>query len=200
MLIGIDFDNTIVCYDNVYKKIVSDGIIVPPSTTPNKDSVKKYLIDQNQESKWTELQGTIYGPLMRYARPFPNVIKFIEMQLNIGNSISIISHRTHYPILGKKYNLHEYAKAWIQENLISDNKPLLMEDSIFFNTTKNEKINKIITLECDYFIDDLPEILDQIDSIGVKKILFAPNMKIKTQHISAQNWQEILHLIHDTKQ
>lgn len=197
MIIGIDFDNTIVCYDNVYKKIVSDANLVPPNIPANKAGVKKYLIEQGQESKWTELQGAIYGPLMKYAKPFPHVIQFIQEQLRHNHKILIISHRTEYPILGPQYDLHEAAREWIKNNLKHGSGNLIQDDFIFFNTTKENKITKIIQSDCDCFIDDLPEILDLIKSNSIKKILFSPDEKISTKYPTATSWEEVISLIND---
>ena len=50
----------------------------------------------------------------------------------------------------------------------------LKENQIYFEITKEEKIDRIMANGCTHYVDDLPEILEMIPN-GIKKILFSPN-------------------------
>ena len=59
MRIGIDIDNTIVCYDHVFAPIaVQAGFDVPLSST--KSEVKKWFHERCLEDEFTNLQGQVY--------------------------------------------------------------------------------------------------------------------------------------------
>ena len=97
-----------------------------------------------------------------------------------GHSVSIVSHKTKHPYLGPPYNLHETARAWIKQYLNKNNFPLFTDNQIFFELTKEEKIWRIQEINCDLFIDDLPEILlSPLFPPQIKRILFDP----KKNHI-----------------
>src|SRR6266404_4002307 len=76
MLIGVDFDNTIVCYDEVFHHAAVKQGLVPAETPVVKDAVRDYLRRSGQEDLWTELQGFVYGACMAGAAPFPGVLDF----------------------------------------------------------------------------------------------------------------------------
>ena len=92
----------------------------------------------------------------------------------------IVSHKTKYPYNGPKYNLHESATRWLKKNNFFD--PLGLKfnrNDVFFEISKSNKIHRIHELKCTHFIDDLPEILDMIDS-NCSKILYNPfNKEVK---------------------
>ena len=67
----------------------------------------------------------------------------------------------------------------------------IRKDRVYFEPTIEEKINRINSLNCSYFIDDLLEILTHpILSDSVNKILFREftNNKIPNQIFSFNNW------------
>ena len=101
----------------------------------------------------------------------------------------IISHKTLYPIIGEKINLHKISKEWIAKKKIFQNKnDNWIKKHIFFLKTKEKKIKKIIDLKCDYFIDDLIDILNRLPR-KIKKIHFDPFEKnIKS---NVKSWQEL---------
>ena len=68
MRIGIDFDNTIVCYDDVFHKAASLQGLIPEGLPSSKNSVRDYLRKIGKEENWTRLQGTVYGSRMDLAK------------------------------------------------------------------------------------------------------------------------------------
>ena len=57
MLIGVDFDNTIVCYDRLFHHVAVERSLIPATLPADKESVRNYLREQGREDDWTELQG-----------------------------------------------------------------------------------------------------------------------------------------------
>ena len=72
MIIGVDFDNTIICYDNLFHgAALSEGLISESlNIQSDKQSIKQYLISQDRESDWTFLQGVVYGVWIKKANAF----------------------------------------------------------------------------------------------------------------------------------
>lgn len=69
--IGIDFDNTIACYDSVFTLVAYDLGMITESVVLTKVEVKKliYLGDPGG-TNWQKLQGQIYGKFMFMASIF----------------------------------------------------------------------------------------------------------------------------------
>ena len=97
--------------------------------------------------------------------------------------INIISHKTRVPYLGAKVDLHAAAKNWLTINHFFDTNGLnLKENQIYFEVTKEEKIDRIMANGCTHYVDDLPEILEMIPK-GIQKILFSPNSRAVCSNI-----------------
>jgi len=159
MRIGLDFDNTIVSYDALFHKVAREQNLVPPEISANKLAVRDYLRKNDQEHRWTEMQGYVYGARMDEAEAYSGVIEFIRQASAAGHLLAIVSHKTAHPFLGPKYDLHAAARLWIDHHLMSEGGRLIPELQVFFELTKQEKLVRIADFACDVFIDDLPEIL-----------------------------------------
>ena len=61
MRIGIDFDNTIACYDGVFHAAAVARGLIPAEIPTDKTSVRNHLRAIGREPDWTELQGYVYG-------------------------------------------------------------------------------------------------------------------------------------------
>ncbi|HLI14402.1 MAG TPA: haloacid dehalogenase-like hydrolase [Alphaproteobacteria bacterium] len=159
MRIGIDFDNTIVGYDRVFHRVAREAGLIPPELPVSKRSVRDYLRRSGLEERWTEIQGEVYGTRMAEAEPFPGVLTFLRRARDHGVRVTIISHKTRYPFLGPRHDLHHAARLWIEMALRDRQGPLVTSDQVFFELTQKEKLARIDALQCSHFIDDLPEIL-----------------------------------------
>ena len=180
MKIGVDFDNTIVSYDKVFHKVALEQSLIKSNLNISKIAVRDYLRDKGQNNIWTELQGYVYGKRMLDADVFPGFIEFLNFSRKNSIEVSIISHKTIYPYLGNKYNLHDSAREFISKFLTDQNRNLVYKKNIFFELTQESKALRISHESCDFFIDDLPEIfvLDDFPK-KTKKILFDPDMNHK---------------------
>ena len=176
MLIGIDFDNTIVCYDQLFFDVAREQALIPADLQVSKDAVRNHLRATGREQSWIELQGAVYGSHMLNAKPFPEFFEFIRHARALNVKLAIVSHKTRYPFSGPRYDLHQAARNWIEsQNLHGLAGHSLSAEAVFFELTKNDKIARIKALGCTHFIDDLPEILREIASdITPERILFDP--------------------------
>ena len=174
--IGVDFDNTIVCYDKLFYKIALEQGLIPSEIPCSKSQVRDYLRKCDREDDWTELQGYVYGSRMNEANIFDGVADFFIWCKLQSIPVFIVSHKTLYPFIGKKYNLHESAYNWLKINSFFDiNSIGLAKENAFFELTQDEKLNRINKIKCTHFIDDLPEFLLRQDfPLEIRKILFDP--------------------------
>ena len=190
MIVGFDFDNTIISYEKLFKKIAYKKKLVPKNIKSNKNSVKEYLIKKNKETEWTILQGEVYGKYIMDAKIYIGVKKIMKSLSKNKIKFYIISHKTKFPYLGRKINLQVAAKKWIYKNILRDNNSInLSIKDIFFENSIKEKISRINKLRCNIYIDDLPKILELLPK-GVIKILFTPNQKSQQKKpiITMKKW------------
>ena len=194
MRIGIDFDNTVVSYDELFHRVALERNLVPRELPAAKLSVRDYLRQAGKEGIWTELQGYVYGARMEDAVAYPGVIVFFAWARAAGVSLAIVSHKTRYPFLGHPYDLHEAARGWVNKFLIGGADPLIAAHDVYFEFTKSEKLARIAQLDLDYFIDDLPEILLAEDFPGrTGRILFDPDgtHAADARMVSFSEWDRI---------
>lgn len=159
MRLGLDFDNTIVSYDALFHKVALEGGLVPRELPPTKLQVRDYLRSQGKEQTWIEMQGYVYGARMAEAEMYPGVERFLQWARAEQLPLCIVSHKTRHPFAGPKYDLHEASRAWVAQRLRDAGGPLVADGAVFFELTKDDKFARIQALECEAFLDDLPEIL-----------------------------------------
>jgi len=175
MRIGIDFDNTIVSYDALFFKVAVEQDVVPSDIPVNKLAIRDFLRRAGKEDIWTEMQGYVYGARMEEAEAFAGLFDVLRLLRSQRHTLYIVSHKTRYPFIGPKYDLHAAARAWLAGNLQMPGSSLIEDGNIFFELTKAEKISRVTALECDLFIDDLPEILLADDfPPATQRLLFDP--------------------------
>jgi len=176
MLIGIDFDNTIVCYDEAFHEAALEQGLIPEGLTKTKLAVRDFLRRQGREDEWTALQGSAYGPQIGKARPFPGARDFFAALGRHGVPVRIVSHKTRRPYLGPPHDLHRAAAGWLALNgFFEPDGCALTPGDVFFELTKQDKVRRIRELGCSHFIDDLPEFLEELAGIpGLIRVLFDP--------------------------
>jgi len=192
MRIGIDLDNTIVCYDEVFRRLAVerfDGDSIAASAV--KDHLRSTLRAAGREDEWTELQGAAYGPGMKDAVAFPGVGEFLARCRKAGADVCIISHRSRTPYRGPPYDLHEAARNWLSgAGLWSEAEA----PPVFLELSKEEKIARIASQRCTHFIDDLPELLaESAFPDTVVRILFDPHRRHEneTRFMRVGSWREL---------
>lgn len=176
MLIAVDFDNTIVCYDALFHRVARELGLIPDGLPANKNAVRDHLRATGREERWTELQGEVYGARMAEADPFPGVREFFLAARRTGVRLAIVSHKTRHPCLGFPHDLHAAARAWLERQVFFAADGIgLRADDVFFELTKAEKLARIAAVGATHCIDDLPEILTApAFPVHVARLLFDP--------------------------
>ena len=182
MRIGIDFDNTIACYDGVFHAAarLRRGLI-PAELPPDKNSIRDHLNGTGRNDDFTELQGYIYGARMNLVALYPDFVEFVAAARKAGHELFIVSHKTRHPMLGPKHDLHAAAKEFLAAcGLVGDGASQIDPARVFFELTPQDKVARAAALACEVFIDDLPEILAMPGfPKGMRRILFDPENRFE---------------------
>jgi len=195
MIIGVDFDNTIVNYNSLFYKIALEKDLIPSDLKPTKGHVRDFLRNAGKENIWTEMQGYAYGSRILEAEPFHGIKEFFRYCLQQRIKAYIISHKTRNPYLGPKIDLHKYAYLWLEKQGFF-NDIGLTKDDVFFELTKDDKIKRIIEMQCTHFIDDLPEFLSEKRfPSNVIPILFNPNNQAGDSFKHATSWTQVKNML-----
>jgi len=204
MRIGIDLDNTLVCYDQLFWTLARERGVIDVAIPPRKEAIRDELRRRGLEAVWTALQGEAYGPRILDAAAFPGVQDALIEFRRLGWTVFVISHKTRTPIVGPDYDLHAAARSWLSaQNWLSEEaglseKPGFAIDAVFLELTKEDKLRRIVETGCDWFIDDLPELLTVPEfPPHVRRALFDPHRQaeplpgIRAFH----DWREAASLI-----
>lgn len=161
MRIGIDFDNTIACYDGVFRAAaVETGLIGPDAAVAaDRASLRDHLRSLGLDEAFTSLQGHVYGTRMDLAGLFPGLADVLARARAAGHELHVVSHRTPRPYAGPPHDLHAAAHRFLAAHGLVGASAPFSPDSIHFEAGAAAKIARIRSLRCDVFIDDLPEIL-----------------------------------------
>ena len=196
-IIGVDFDNTLVSYDDViYNVALQEGLIHPGTRKSKRDIRGRIRQLPDGEIRWQRLQAIVYGPRMGEARLIDGVQTFFELCKQHKVAVYIISHKTEFASLDEtQTNLRVAAVTWMRENgfFEADGFGLSQED-VYFESTRREKIERIKYLRCTHFIDDLEEtFLERSFATNVEKILYAPHIPhLSTPGVRVfSTWKEI---------
>ena len=196
--IGIDFDNTIVIYDELFYKVALERNLIPINFPKNKQKIRNYLCKQNKENEFTNIQSEVYGKRIIDANAAPNIFEALK-KISNDYEINIISHKSKFPYSGEKYNLHIAAINWLEKNkFLSISGLNIKNKDIYFLPTKDKKLAAINALDYTYFVDDLPEILKYIKK-QTHRILYLNNQKItlnKFWDSTLHNWNELPEIIY----
>jgi hypothetical protein len=200
MRIGIDFDNTIAGFDEVFidsaRRMgwVDDHFIGQKRTL--RDAIRRM---PDGEIKWQELQGRVYGAAMPMAQLIAGVDTFLKRCHETGQKVFIVSHKTEYGHYDpQRINLRQAALEWMMERgfFRTDGFGVALKD-VYFEASRDEKLRRIDSLECSVFIDDLEEVLlDPGFPKGVRRILFGEAANgLPPDIVRCRTWREILQVI-----
>ncbi len=159
--IGIDFDNTIICYDLLFYNLAIKMYSMDAAVMPTKQAVRDALRSQpGGETHWQKLQATVYGPRIYDAQPFPGIHNFLKIGLQTGATFFIVSHKSRFAAQDTelRHNLVTMANTWLFRHEIAGIGMPIHPDHVYFEPSRQEKLARIANLRCDIFIDDLPDI------------------------------------------
>src|SRR5579872_866487 len=97
MRIGLDFDNTIIRYDEVFREAAIQRDLVPASFSGGKQQVRDAIrLLPDGEQRWQALQGYVYGKGIQAATPFAGLGDFLRCARAHEDTILVVSHKTEY--------------------------------------------------------------------------------------------------------
>ena len=197
MRLGLDFDGTVVVYDEVFHRHAGERFGLPAGVPVNKTAVRDWLRSQpDGEQKWIELQGLVYGLKMAEARLAPGLAEFLRAIRAARIPVCIISHKTEFSVADPRVNLRAAALAWLEANgfFAADGFGLQRED-VFFESTRAEKLRRIAAQGCTVFVDDLEEVLTEpAFPKGVERWHYLPSQAERQQGAlqSFSDWAKLL--------
>jgi hypothetical protein len=174
--IGIDFDNTIITYDDLFCAAAKTNGLIAPDFFGNKQAVRDAIrLLPDGELVWQRLQGQVYGKRIGEAKIVPGVELFLRRAQAEGCLIVIVSHKTEYGHFDSdRVNLRTAALDWMVGQRLFDRGRGIALQNVYFESTRADKIKRIATLSLTHFIDDLEEVLtDPNFPPHVERILFA---------------------------
>jgi hypothetical protein len=178
MIVGLDFDNTLSCYDHVFAACARRRGWLPACERPTKASIRDHVRTlAGGDVNWQILQGEVYGPHMADAALSEGVEAFLTMLAARGIRCYVISHKTrHAPFDPTRTDLRAAALAWMREKrLLRGGQGGLAPEHVFFEETRAAKIARIASLGCSHFVDDLAEVFQEpAFPREVTPILYAP--------------------------
>lgn len=161
MRIGIDLDNTLICYDKVFIASAITFGLVNKNWEGNKEQLRAYIRQlPNGEYQWQLLQGYVYSEAVINAEAFPGVFRFLWRAKLKGCQLFIVSHKTKFAHHDSSKNLRTPALKWLKEKKFFNRSMSSLVDEVYFLSTLEEKIEKFNKLNLDVLIDDLKEVIE----------------------------------------
>jgi hypothetical protein len=161
--IGVDLDNTLIDYSEVFGLVAQQMELLGAGKSPGgKEAVKVRLLERDpSEQLWMRLQGQVYGSHLGKARLCPGADAFLMFARKRGIRVSIVSHKTRYGHFDPaRVDLWEAARGWLRQNGFFDpDRFALAEADVHFEPTREAKIARIAAIGCGAFIDDLEDVL-----------------------------------------
>jgi hypothetical protein len=176
-LIGIDLDNTLVCYDDLFHIAAREERLIKPSLPKSKEKIRDAIrLLPDGEARWTRLQAIVYGPRMGGAELFQGAGDFLRRCAAGGVRTVIVSHKTRFAALdGVRVDLRRSALQWLETAGFFSEFGLSRRD-VFFESTREGKIKRVQALRCTDFIDDLVEVFaGGAFPPRTRQLLFAPH-------------------------
>ncbi|TWB01403.1 hypothetical protein FBZ96_103174 [Bradyrhizobium stylosanthis] len=162
--IGIDFDNTIICYDKVFADVARQRALLPEGWAGLKTDVRDYLRSRpGGELAWQGLQGFVYGKGIGGAEIYPGVREFLAACRQAGASVCIVSHKTQFGHQDPdRVDLRDAARGWLRSaGLIDAPDAAISLGDVYFEATLAAKVERLASLDLDIFIDDLVDVFEQ---------------------------------------
>lgn len=182
MRIGLDFDNTIIRYDDAFRLTAKQRGLISPASLGSKQEVRDAIRRlPDGELEWQALQGYVYGKGIGGATLFPGVLDFLQRARAHGDTVLIVSHKTeHGHFDPDRVNLRHAALGWMEKNgFFTDQRFSMRVDHVYFASSRSEKVARIGYLKCDVFVDDLEEVLiDAGFPSFVRRILLSDHAEV----------------------
>ena len=202
LIVGIDLDNTLAIYDDLIYKVAYERRLIDVNVKSHKRDVRDAIRSlPDGEVHWQRLQGLIYGPRMAGARMEDAAKRFIKRGNRILVKFRIVSHRTDLAKYDEtNTNLRKAALEWMHSQGFFDPQVLGMKvDDVYFESTRSDKVARIISLGCTHFIDDLEEVFaEKRFPDDIMKILYSSfrPCNLPDGVVLADSWKQVESLVY----
>jgi len=186
-VIGIDFDNTLVTYDAIFRALALEAGLIGPEVPMNKRAIRDDVRRTWGDLAWQALQGKAYGPRLAEAEPAAGARAFVDRCRAAGIPVLVISHKTAYATVDPSATpLRQAALDWLAAHGF-------MPLPVRFGATREEKLGHIRAAGCTHFIDDLEETFREPGFPSqVQGILYAPAGAAVQDLPVVRSWAEIM--------
>lgn len=159
MRIGIDFDNTLICYEAVFTQLAVERALATRGERLSKQEVRSRARQSSGgELLWQRLQAEAYGPRIHEALPAPGVMDFLGACRIRNIPVCVISHKGEFAVQDPGgVNLRTAALEWLKDRGFFEPRVGLDPVDCHFSATRAGKLAQIAQEQCTHFIDDLPE-------------------------------------------
>jgi hypothetical protein len=175
-VIGIDFDNTLAIYDELFRDLAAEQGLIAAAAEYDKRAVRDAVRRlPDGETQWQKLQAAAYGPRIAAARLADGAGEFLERCARRAARVYIVSHKTELAAYDEtRTSLRQAAIEWMKSSGIFRT-GAVEPAAIYFGDTRQEKIDRIGSLGCTHFVDDLAEVFAEPSfPMEVEKILYQP--------------------------
>ena len=156
--IGLDLDNTVIDYTPAYRATAA-RMGLPPEFTDRKSIRPLLRRSEVDDLEWQHFQALLYTDGLACAEPAAGLRDFLNLCAELHVRVFIVSHKTATtPAQFGGHDLRGPAKAWLVNQGIAPDHINL--NDIYFCITRAEKVQKIASLGCQAFVDDLLEVLE----------------------------------------
>lgn len=197
-VIGIDFDNTIICYDEVFHRLAVEAGLVAADAPRRQKSIRAAARESPEgDLAWQRLQGQAYGPRIGEAAPAEGVLEFLARCRKAAVPVHIVSHKSRFAAVDPTgTDLRAAAADWMAAHGFFSAATGLAPEHFHCGATRREKVDLIRATGCTHFIDDLVEtFLEESFPAAVQAILYLPGEEAAPPDCPglwvARSWQEV---------
>jgi hypothetical protein len=197
--IGVDLDNTLIDYEEVFRSFARARGLVEAGFVGGKDDIRAAArATPDGEIGWQRLQGAVYSKGIEQAVLFEGADAFLGRARDQGCEIVIVSHKTEFGHFDPdRVNLRDAALTWMaRRGFFRGDGFAIPTKNVLFATTRSEKIAAIREVRVSFFIDDLPEVLEDSDfPTEVTGVLFTRNAALSNYPRALAHWREIADMV-----
>ena len=196
MIIGVDLDNTIINHNQSFKILYESLYKRKKIPKISNLDFKNHLKYNLTKYEWIRVQEKVYSEFFnKYAKTQRGFKKFLIRTKILNHKLLIVSHKTKFS-LHNKNNLRVPAYNFLKKKLN------INKNQIYFFSNFEQKIKFINNYNFQYFIDDLPKVINSINLKKEKKILYG-NINSRSEisnNIFFENWLKIEKYIYQNSQ
>lgn len=186
-------DNTLINYDSAARNWAQLHHLKSINTV---DDLKEYYRTKgNYSDDWLTVQEWLYTEGLSYAILCDGASDLIQRLRDLYFEIVIVSHKT-YQSARNNFDLHSPARNWIQRELSESG--IDLQNKVFLENSRDEKIARIRRERLTYFVDDLVDVLldsdfprevkafwltKNVDRINLESVTPISNLKEIIEHV-----------------